>query len=212
MNKKDQAKKVLEILKKNYTHNDDQYVHWSNPLELVIGTVLSAQCTDKRVNMVTAVLFKKYKTAQDYADANPSELEVDIKSTGFYKSKSKYLKGIGQLLVEKYDGKVPQTVDELLELPGVAKKTASLVTAKAFGKLEGVAVDTHVKRLAKRLGLTDATNPDTISTELEKIVEQNDWLNINEYLILHGRAVCKARRPRCDECPLKDVCPSAGIV
>ncbi len=206
---KARAKEILKRLKKSYQTRPEEFVHWSTPLELVVGTVLSAQCTDERVNKVTVKLFQKYRTAQDYANASLVELEKDIHSTGFYKSKVRYLKGLGQILVEKYDGNVPDSVEGLVELPGVAKKTAYLVMAKAYGKMEGVAVDTHVKRVAPRLGLTKQTNPDKISTDLQDVVEQEQWLNINEYLILHGRAICSPRKPKCGECPLNDICPSA---
>lgn len=181
---------------------------WSNPLELVVGTVLSAQCTDKRVNIVVKDLFQKYKTAQDYAQADIATLEKEIYSTGFYRSKAKYLKGIGTILSEKYNGKVPNNLEDLLQLPGVSNKTAYLVLAKAFKKYEGVAVDTHVKRIAPRLGLTnEQKNTDIIARDLGELVGNKDALDINEYLILHGRKVCLGK-PKCGECVLKDICPT----
>lgn len=209
MSAKKRAKKILNILRSVYQRQPDSFVVWSNTLELVIATVLSAQCTDKRVNMVTKELFKKYRTADDYAEASLEDLQEEIGSITFYKSKSKYLKGIGEILVEKYNGEVPQTLKELQELPGVAKKTASLVLAKGFGKLHGVAVDTHVKRVAPQLGLTQHTDPNKISADLEELMDDEDYLDINEFLILHGRAVCKPRKPLCGECPVRDLCPSA---
>lgn len=209
MNKKERAAEILFRLKQEYSPEKGDFILWSNHLELVVGTVLSAQCTDVRVNMVTRELFKKYTTAQDYADATLATLEKEIGSVTYFRSKSKYLKQIGELLVQKHDGEVPATMDELIELPGVGKKTASLIMAKAFGKLEGIAVDTHVRRLAPRLGLTIEDDPTKISHDLERIVAREDWLNINEYLIVHGRAVCAPRTPKCGECALQDICPSA---
>lgn len=212
MTKKERAIEVIRRLKEVYGSQREQkgeFILWDNRLELVIGTVLSAQCTDVRVNMVTRELFQKYKSAQDYANADIEELQKEIGSITFYKSKSKYLKGIGQILVEKHSGEVPGSMKELIELPGVAKKTASLVMAKGFGELEGVAVDTHVRRVAPRLGLTKEDNPDKISKDLEKIVPRSDWLHINEFLILHGRAICAPRTPKCGECVLQDICPAS---
>lgn len=216
MNAQERIQEVLFRLRAEYgdrKKRQGEFIHWSKPLELVIGTVLSAQCTDERVNMVTAELFKKYTTAQEYADADLEELQQDIGSITFYKSKSKYLKGIGEILVEKHGGEVPGTMEELIELPGVAKKTASLIMAKHFGEYQGVAVDTHVKRLCPRLDFSQETNPDKISRDLEELLPQGpDWLDINEYLILHGRAVCSPRKPKCGECSLQDICPAAGKI
>lgn len=203
----EKALQILNILEKTYPERGP-FVQWNNPLELVIGTVLSAQCTDKRVNEVTKVLFKQYRTAEEYADADIHKLEKIIYSTGFYKSKAKYLKGIGKLLVKKYNGKVPEDCTSLITLPGVAKKTAHLVMAKAFDMRTGVAVDTHVKRIAPRLGWTKHTNPDKIAQDLEKLLPKEKYLEANEYLIMHGRAVCLAK-PKCPECPVRKLCPSA---
>lgn len=203
------ACEILRRLRKVYKPKNDDFVLWKNPLELLIATVLSAQCTDKRVNMVTENLFKKYKRACDYAEADLKELEKDIRSTGFYKSKARYLQGIGKILTEKYHGKVPQTRNELLAFPGVAKKTANLVMAKAFKKFIGVAVDTHVKRLAPRMDLTKHHDPDKIASDLEKLFEPEDWLDVNEFFILHGRALCKSK-PLCNLCPLQKIC-STGV-
>lgn len=206
MTQKAKAKEILKRLRKAYPKRGP-FVLYSNPLELVMGTVLSAQCTDERVNMVTKDLFKKYKTAKDYAHADIKQLEKEIYSTGFYKNKAKFLKSIGEILLEKHNGKVPATLDELLELPGVSHKTAYLVLAKAFNTYEGVAVDTHVKRLTPRLGLTRETkNTDIISKDLEKVLDKKDYLDINEYFIMHGRAVCVSK-PKCSECVLIDLCP-----
>lgn len=208
MTQKQRAQEILRRLRRSYTERGE-FVHWTTPLELLIGTVLSAQCTDKRVNMVTPALFAKYRTAGDYAKANLRTLEKEIHSTGFYKTKARYVKGIGQALVECYGGEVPQSREELLTLPGVAKKTANLIMAKAFHTYTGIAVDTHVHRVAPRLGLTKHTNTDKIAADLEALFPARDYLDVNEYMIMHGRAVCAPRKPRCGECPLKDICPSA---
>lgn len=200
------ATEILRRLRKAYTKTPRDFVQWNTPLELLIGTVLSAQCTDKKVNEVTRELFKKYKTPRDYARARRTQLEKEIHSTGFYKIKARYLKGIGETLVKKFHGAVPALLAELLQLPGVSYKTAYLILAKAFHKNVGIAVDTHVKRLAPRLGLSAHTTPEKIGKDLERLFPQKDYLNVNEYFILHGRAVCKAT-PRCAACPLKDICP-----
>lgn len=207
--KNERAKSILKILKETYTHRPEEFIQWSNPLELVIGIVLSAQSTDRQVNAVCKKLFKKYKTPTDYADANIEELQKDIYSTGFYKSKAKYLKEIGRIIRDEFNNQVPNNLQDLLILPGVSYKTAHLVMAKAWGIKTGVAVDTHVARLAPRLGLSKQTNPLKIGADLERIFPKADWLNVNEYLILHGRALC-GRKPKCLECPLQDICPSAG--
>lgn len=209
MNTTERAREILFRLKQEYSPEKGDFILWSTHLELVIGTVLSAQCTDVRVNKVTRELFKKYQTAEDYATASIAQLEKEIGSVTYFRSKSKYLKRIGEILVEKYDGEVPSTMETLTELPGVGKKTASLIMAKAFDQLEGVAVDTHVRRLSQRLELTTEDDPTKISLDLEKIVDREDWLNINEYMIVHGRAICTARKPKCGECALQDICPSA---
>lgn len=206
MNVKDRAREVLKRLKKAYP-KPGPFVSWSTPLELVVGTVLSAQCTDERVNRVTEKLFKKYKTAKEYANANLTELERDIYQTGFYKSKAKYLKGIGVFLIENFDGAVPHDFESLLKLPGVARKTAHIVMAKAFKRFTGVAVDTHVLRMAPRLGLTKQTEQEKIAKDLEKLFPKTEYLHVNEYLITHGRAVCVPRKPKCGECVLSDICP-----
>ena len=203
---KDYACEILVRLKKTYP-KPGPFVEWSNPLELVMGTVLSAQCTDLRVNRVTEKLFKKYRTAFDYANAKPEKLERDIYQTGFYKSKAKYLKGIGTLLVEKFGGEVPDDFESLLTFPGVARKTAHIVMAKAFGKHTGVAVDTHELRIAPRLGLTKEKEQEKIAKDLEKLFPQEEYLHVNEYLITHGRAVCVPRKPKCGKCVLRDICP-----
>ncbi len=206
--KKKRAREILKRLKKAYPVTGP-FVEWSNPLELVVGTMLSAQCTDERVNKTTKVLFKKYTTAKGYADADLATLEKEIYSCGFYRNKAKNLKGIGTILTEKFGGKVPGRLEDLLLLPGVSRKTAYIILAKVFGKHTGVAVDTHVFRLAPRLGLSNAKTPEKMSVELGEIFAPKEYLPANEYCITHGRAVCIPRKPKCCECVLRDICPSA---
>ncbi|MBI2411501.1 MAG: endonuclease III [Candidatus Kerfeldbacteria bacterium] len=207
MTKRERAHEILRRLRGLYTRQTDTFVQWSNALELVIAVVLSAQCTDKRINMVTPTLFRKYRTAADYAKADLHTLEQEIGSVTFYKSKARYLKGIGELLVARFNGEVPRTREELLLLPGVAYKSANLIMAKAHGQHVGVAVDTHVRRLAPRLGLTKHDSPNKISADLEKLFPPKDYLDVNEFMIMHGRAICKPR-PLCAQCPLNDICPT----
>ncbi|OGC81877.1 MAG: endonuclease III [Candidatus Abawacabacteria bacterium RIFCSPHIGHO2_01_FULL_46_8] len=208
MDKKTRAGKILLALKKVYTVNYDDFLHWSKPLELLVATVLAAQCTDKRVNMVTPHLFKKYQQAADYAQADLKTLEQEVRSTGFYRNKAKSLKGIGQVLLDKFKGEVPQTMADLLQLPGVAHKTANLIMGKAFHKNTGVAVDTHVTRLSHRFQLTEAKTQQGIERELNKLYPAKAYLDVNEYYILHGRAVCKAPKPKCPDCMITDLCPA----
>ncbi len=200
--------KIIELLENEYP-DAKTALNYTNPLEILMATILSAQCTDKRVNIVTKTLFKKYKTATDYANADLAELEEDIRSTGFYRNKAKNIKNTGRMLVEKYDSQVPRTMEELIELPGVARKTANIVLSNAYGVIVGIAVDTHVRRLSERLGLTENTNPDKIEADLMLIVPKAYWKRINNLLIFHGRNVCIARKPKCSPCVLNKLCPSA---
>lgn len=202
------ALKIIELLEKEYPKAKTA-LHYTSPLEILIATILSAQCTDKRVNIVTKSLFKKYKTAEDYANADLRELEEDVRPTGFYKNKAKNIKMSGRMLVEKFNSKVPRTMNELLELPGVARKTANIVLSNAYGVVEGIAVDTHVRRLSKRLGLTENRNPNKIEADLMEIVPKSHWKRITDLLIFHGRNVCMARKPKCSSCGLNRLCPSA---
>jgi endonuclease-3 len=200
--------KIIELLEKE--HPDAKIaLQYTNPLELLIATILSAQCTDERVNIVTKTLFEKYRTAEDYANADVKELEEDIRSTGFYRNKTRNIKKCCQMLVEKFNSQVPKTMKEILELPGVARKTANIVLSNAFGVVEGIAVDTHVRRLAKRLGLTEHEDPNKIEESLKKIVPKDYWMKITDLLIFHGRRVCEARKPKCVICILNRICPSA---
>jgi endonuclease III len=182
---------------------------WSNPLELLVATILSAQTTDVQVNRVTESLFAKYRTAEDYADSNPEELEEDIRPTGFYRNKARSLRGMANALVEKHAGEVPRTMSELVALPGVGRKTANVVLGNAFGTNEGIVVDTHVRRVSGRLGLTESSDPVNIEQELMEVVPEEDRTIFSHLLILHGRRTCKARKPDCPNCILNDICPSA---
>ena len=182
---------------------------WKNPLELLVATVLSAQTTDVRVNEVTKILFEKYRTVEDYAEANSTELEVDIRPTGFYRNKARALQGMARTLLERHGGEVPSTMAELVALPGVGRKTANVVLGSAFGVDEGIVVDTHVGRVSGRLGLTEERDPKTIERDLLRVVPEEDRTIFSHLLIFHGRRVCKARKPDCPGCVLNDVCPSA---
>ena len=183
---------------------------FDTPLELVVATILSAQCTDERVNMVTPTLFVRFRTAQAYAEADSAELEEIIHSCGFFRNKAKNIQGAARGLLARFGGEVPQTMAELITLPGVERKTANVVLAHAFGRHEGIAVDTHVMRLSRRLRLTIHQEPVKIERALMELLPAEDWGRISDVLIWHGRRVCAARRPRCEDCVLADICPSAG--
>ena len=199
---------ILPILKRTYPHAKCSLDH-SNPLELIVATILSAQCTDERVNIVTKDLFKKYRSAKDYAAAPQEKLEKDIQSTGFYRNKAKSLRNMAAVLVERHGGKVPSTMDELTHLAGVGRKTANVVLGNAFEQNVGVVVDTHVTRVSNRLGLTNhAVDAVKIEHDLMQIVPQDEWTLWAHLLIHHGRQICQARKPRCRECPILDYCPA----
>ena len=185
-------------------------LNFSNPLELLVATMLSAQCTDKRVNLVTATLFNKYRSAQDYASASPAELEQAIKSTGFFRAKARNIRSMARDLVEKHHGQVPATMEALTGLAGVGRKTANVVLGNAFNLNEGVVVDTHVSRLAGRLGLSNQRDPEKIEQDLMRLVPREDWTMVSHWLIWHGRRRCHARKPDCSQCELADACPSSG--
>jgi endonuclease III len=202
------ASEVTARLKAEYPDARTE-LDWSNPLELLVATILSAQTTDVQVNRVTESLFAKYRTAEDYADSNPEELEEDIRPTGFYRNKARSLRGMANALVEKHAGEVPRTMSELVALPGVGRKTANVVLGNAFGTNEGIVVDTHVRRVSGRLGLTESSDPVTIEQELMEVVPEEDRTIFSHLLILHGRRTCKARKPDCPNCILNDICPSA---
>jgi endonuclease-3 len=208
-NAKDRVRPIVRALKRRYPGAATALRH-ENPLELLVATILSAQCTDERVNMVTKDLFAKYRTAQDYADANPEVFEQEIKSTGFFRNKTKSVLGMAQALVERHGGEVPGDMDALTALPGVGRKTANVVLGNAFGIDEGIVVDTHVKRIANRLKFTTKSDPLKIEQDLMRLVPRKDWTVFSHLLILHGRAVCKARKPMCEECPVAKWCPEGS--
>lgn len=200
------AKKIFDILKKQYPKVKSA-LEFSNPFELLIATILSAQCTDERVNIVTRQLFKKYRNPQDFINADDEELEKDIFSTGFYKQKAKSIKACCAELIKNHKGKVPADFDELVKLSGVGRKTASVVAGNAFG-IPSIAVDTHVKRLSNLLGFVDSQNPDKIEMQLKELLPESYWINASHWLAMHGRKICIANRPKCLECVLADLCPS----
>lgn len=186
-------------------------LNFSNPHEMLFATILSAQCTDVMVNKVTATLFAKYPALEDYANADPAVLEQDIHATGFFRMKAKALQGSARRLLDAYDGQVPRTMKEMLTLPGAARKTANVVLGNAYGIVEGIAVDTHVGRLARRLGLTAHTDPVKVERDLMALVPKKQWLQLTYLLIEHGRKVCKAPVPRCEDCLLSDLCPASRL-
>jgi endonuclease III len=206
--KKQKAREILSRLKRLYPDAKCS-LDYETPLQLLVATMLSAQCTDERVNKVTPALFARYPDTQAFADSDLEELQHLVKSTGFYRNKAKNIQATSQKLMQDHAGEVPQTMAELLELPGVARKTGNVVLAHAFGINAGVTVDTHVKRLTHRLGLTKNTDPKKIEQDLIKLLPQPDWENWSIRLIYHGRAVCDARKPACTRCELADLCPSA---
>jgi endonuclease-3 len=201
-------KKIWPILKRTYP-NAVIALKFVNPLELLIATILSAQCTDARVNMVTKDLFKKYKSVEDWADADLKEIESDIRSTGFFRNKAISIKGACAKIVEQFHGRVPNTMEQLVTLPGVGRKTANCVLGDAFG-IPGITCDTHVIRLSRRLALSENTDPVKLEFDLAEIVPKKDWTQFSHVLITHGRSTCKARKPGCPDCPIAEHCPSAN--
>lgn len=199
--------KILPLLKREYPKAKIA-LNFSNPLEILVATVLSAQCTDERVNMVTKSLFKKYRKVRDYAKANLKTFEQEIRSTGFYRNKAKNIISTAQKIVKDFNGKMPDSMDRLLQLPGVARKTANIVLFNGFGKVEGIAVDTHVRRLSQRLGLTNNQDPEKIEQDLMKQLDKKEWGKFSYLLIDHGRKICDAKKPNCLECILQKLCPS----
>ena len=207
---KKRTREIIRRLKRAYPDAKCSLNH-TNAFELLVATILSAQCTDDRVNIVTADLFRKYRGPDDYLKVPPRELEKDIQSTGFFRNKTKSIQGASKMLIEEYGGEVPHTMDELLELPGVARKTANVVMGNAFHIASGVVVDTHVTRLSRRLGLTAQKDPQKIERDLIEIVPKKDWVMFSHLLIAHGRKICKARTPLCEECPVEKQCPSSYL-
>ena len=207
MTARERVAQLIRVWPKVYP-NAHTELNFKTPLELLIATILSAQCTDKRVNMVTPALFKKYRSAKDYAAAPAGELENAIKSTGFFNSKAKSIRGATSTIAQKFGGRVPDSMEPLRELPGVGRKTANVVLGNAFGKNEGIVVDTHVARLSHRLGLTKQTDPEKIELDLMKLVPREHWTNWSHWLIWHGRRRCFARKPDCRQCEVLQLCPS----
>jgi endonuclease III len=206
----EQVSAIIEELRRLYP-GAKCTLNFSNPLELLIATQLAAQCTDERVNIVTSKLFQKYRSVEDYATADQEELEQDIKSTGFYRNKAKNIRAACQRIITEFGGEVPRTMPELLSLPGVARKTANVVLGNAFGIVEGFTTDTHNIRLARRLGWTKNTDAAKVEQELMRIVPREDWFVLSHFLIYHGRAICDARKPLCEQCSLAKLCPSALV-
>lgn len=207
----DEKERVMEIIKRLQQEYPDAKIalKFNNAYELLVATILSAQSTDKKVNEITPELFKKYPDVYALASADIADVERIIKPTGFFRQKAKYIVNAARQIVERFDGRVPDTMEELTSLPGVARKTANIILANAFNKVEGIAVDTHVKRLANRLGLSSEKDPEKIERDLLAKIPRRYWYAVNYLLIEHGRAVCKAPRPKCDKCVLADLCPSA---
>ena len=205
---KRRTRQIISLLRRAYPEARCS-LNYSNPLELLIATILSAQCTDERVNLVTAELFRKYRSWEDYLRVAPEELEQDIRSTGFFRNKAKAIRGACRIIGEQYGGRVPETIEELTALPGVARKTANVVLGNAFQIASGVVVDTHVSRLAARLALSAAPQPEKIERDLMELVPRKDWIDFSHLLIAHGRKVCQARKPLCGECRLEPLCPAS---
>ena len=210
MTNRERVAQLVETLPKVYP-NAHCELNFRNPLELLVATILSAQCTDKRVNLVTPTLFAKYRTARDYANASPANLERVIRSTGFFRSKTKSIRGAAGAIVAEHAGRVPDTMEKLRGLPGVGRKTANVVLGNAFAKEEGIVVDTHVARLSHRLRLTRQTDPEKIERDLMKLVPRRHWTNWSHWLIWHGRRRCFARRPDCHHCEIFRLCPSGKV-
>jgi endonuclease-3 len=210
VNENDRILEIIELLKTEYPFSRTALTY-STPHQLLVATILSAQSTDARVNIITKTLFEKYKNVEDFAKAELAELEQDIKSSGFFRQKAKNIKNTSIEIIETFGGEVPRTMEALITLPGVARKTANVVLSSAYSITEGIAVDTHVKRLSYRLGLTDHTDPNKIEQDLMKLAPKSEWSDLSYRLILHGRAVCSARKPKHEECMLEHLCPRKGV-
>jgi len=208
--KKSRAKKILRLLRRQYP-NAKCALNFETVHQLMVATILSAQCTDQRVNIVTKELFKKYRSIKDFADANITELENDVRSTGFYRNKAKSIQRSAQQLLEDFKGHIPKTIAKLTNLAGVGRKTASVILGTGYGIAEGIVVDTHVTRLSRLLGFTKNKDAAKIEQELMHIIPKKDWIDFSHLLIHHGRAICIARRPKCPECPVNKLCPSAKL-
>ncbi|MCI0632755.1 MAG: endonuclease III [Actinobacteria bacterium] len=206
----ERAPEIIRILSETYP-DAKVALRFSTPLEMLVATILSAQCTDEKVNEVTATLFQEYRTAEDYLRVPEEELKADIKPTGYFNQKATRIREACRRIVEVYGGEVPDTMEDLITLPGVARKTANIVLGNAFGKVEGIAVDTHVSRLANRLGFSERSDPDKIEQDLMRLIPKERWFNFTYGLIDHGRAICIARKPKCEECPVNHLCPSSLV-
>jgi endonuclease-3 len=208
---RERRRRAAEILDRLAAAHPDAHIalHWSTPLELLVATILSAQTTDVRVNQVTETLFRRFRRPQDYLAVPVEELQRAIQPTGFFRQKTAAIRGCCSAILERHGGEVPSTTAELVALPGVGRKTAAVVASNAFGRREGIAVDTHVRRVSRRLGLTRHTDPDKIERVLMQLYPRERWLQVSDVLIFHGRRICHARSPRCDLCPVTDLCPSA---
>jgi endonuclease-3 len=206
----ERAPEIIRILSETYP-DAKVALKFSTPLEMLVATILSAQCTDQKVNEVTATLFQKYRSAEDYLKVPEDELQNDIRPTGFFNQKAAAIRGACQRIVEVYGGTVPDTMEELITLRGVARKTANIVLGNAFGTVEGIAVDTHVKRVSNRLGFTSQSDPDKIERDLMSLIPRDRWFSFTYVLIEHGRAICVARRPKCEACPVSPLCPSSLV-
>jgi endonuclease-3 len=205
---KQRIDEIIKKLKKAYPQSQTA-LHFKTPLQILVATILSAQCTDEQVNKVTPALFRKYKTAEEFANADQVALQDEIRSTGFFRNKAKSIIQASKKIVHDFGGKVPDRMEELITLPGVARKTANIVLSSGFKKAEGIAVDTHVKRVSQRLGLSEEKNPDKIEQDLLNLVPRKEWIDFNYMLVNHGRNTCQARKPACPACVLRSLCPSA---
>lgn len=210
MKGQEKVSEILKRLKKEY-RNPKTALNYKTPFELLVSTILSAQTTDVHVNKVTETLFKKYRSVKDFADADPETLQKDVSSVNFYRNKAKNIQGSAKMIIERFNSQVPKTMDELTSLPGVARKTANIILSVIYGINEGIAVDTHVKRLAFRLGLTKNENPVKVEQDLMAIMPREEWGNVSHLLIFHGRKICQAKKPNHSECVLYDICPSREI-
>jgi len=202
---------ILKLFARQYGHARTELRH-ADPFQLLVATILSAQCTDERVNKVTPGLFKKYPGVKDFARLKQETLEAEIRSTGFFRNKAKNIIGASQKIIKDFNGKVPDTMEELLTLPGVARKTANVVLGNSFGKTEGIVVDTHVLRLSQRIGLSKNKTAEKVEQDLMKTIPKKNWIDISHQLILHGRRVCNARKPMCDTCVIAKFCPKVGVI
>jgi len=205
--RKARAERILERLNEAYPARIE--LDYSNPLELAVATILSAQCTDKRVNEVTRTLFKKYRTAEDYANADPEVFQDEVRSTGFFRNKTRSILSFAQSLLDRHNGVVPDTMEDLVQLAGIGRKTANVILGSGFGKNEGVVVDTHVKRVSNRLGLSGETDPEKVELDLMELIPRPEWTDFGLRMVQHGRYTCTARAPKCERCPLEVDCPSA---